>query len=480
MKRVFILIIAVFLIGPLCVFSQEKNIPALSIGSGEGKVLRGSGFKVLVGPDVKFKKQVGPDFDVYRFSYKGEYFLGAYSGDHPSFGEKFSETLVRATEKWTYVSARCHTEVEDDQSVNKECLVDWGDRGFQFPQYVHFFFNLNDREMQDRAEKMMASVQHNPVVEDTLEKPAAGTDEDSTETPKMKRGANINAVDEANHNFFQIISEQNRLLSQKDLDILSSLFKGGLDPNAHPKARKILLEKLKPYLEVHSLFEKYGKKNRQLKTLDEEYSYIGFHCGVGDSSMTPLITAVKNKDYKGVKKLIKEGADVNEMNAQRTPLSSAVFQEDQKMVDLLLMLGADINRVDKDCPNSPLHDATYRGYYLLVEHLIKKGAEINIRNYLGKTPLHLASKMGHYQTTKTLLEANPTMINLKDPDGDTALQMAFSKFTENPKKRISLIRLLLENGASPHLKNKAGKSPLDLIQVYPKIYHLVLSHSKNP
>lgn len=226
--------------------------------------MRGSGFKVLVGPDVKFKKQVGPDFDVYHFSFKGEYFLGAYSGNHPSFGEKYSETLVRATEQWTYVSARCHTEMEDDQSVHKECLVDWGDKGFQFPQFVHFFFNLKDKELQAHAEKIMASVQHNPIAEDSFEWPVAGADTDTTGTPEINRSDNINVVDNANENFFQIVSKQNRLLTQKDLGILNTLFKSGFDPNAHPETRKIFLEKLKPYLEIHALFEKYGKESRQL------------------------------------------------------------------------------------------------------------------------------------------------------------------------------------------------------------------------
>jgi ankyrin repeat protein len=659
LKNFLILTIGIFLIGPLCVFSQEKNISASLIASDGGAVMRGWGFKVLIGPDVKFEKKVGPDFDVYHFSYKGEHFLGAYSGNHPSFGGKVSETLVRATEKWTYVSARCHTEAEEDQSVNKECLVDWGDRGFQSPQFVHFFFNLSDKGMQERAEKIMASVQYDPVKQEVSEIPVPESSENLTETPEMKRqleadlqesvrrydfydavkeldyskmekfikegfdlnssrnlgepilnsaiefavrspesgdyfpvvkflvehganvdpparkhirkplgvasyignksmvkyliqkgadieasdgngetpillaaeghpnspendsvveyllkkganievhdeygrtplfwavykgypkiasllvkhGANINAVDKTNQTLFQIFSEQNRLMTERELDILKLLLENGLDINAHPETRKIFLEKLKPYLEVHSLFEKYGKKNRQSRSLGDEDGYTGFSCGVGGSSTIPLKTTVKNKDYKGVKKLLEGGADVNEIADHRTPLNSAVFQEDQKMVDLLLMFGADINRVDKDCPNTPLHDATYRGYFSLVEHLIKKGSKTNIRNYLGEIPLHLASKMGHYQTTKILLEANPTLVNLKGPDGDTALHKVLSKFTENPKKRIPLIKLLLENGDSPHLKNKAGKSPWDLTQVYPKINHLVLSHSKNP
>jgi ankyrin repeat protein len=655
LKRVFIQIIAVFLIGPLCVFAQDKN----GFVANEKIIFLADGFKVEVSPGIKAEQPpYGGDFELYHFYYEDEFLLGAYSGNFPGFGHKYSESLVKSVEQWTHVSAKCNTDIGDGKTVVKECLVDWGEMN-SFPRYVHFFFKSNNKELNARAEKIMSSVQHNPVAEDTVEKQVEESGGDSKESPKMRRywesrlaklnrsydfydavkdlnyskmkkliqegfnlnssegleepvlnstiefsvrfpekgdyfpvvkflvehgaqvdppigkygrkplgvaaytgnlsmvkyliqkgaeiegqdsfgrtpivlavrghpntqenysvvdylvkkkanieardgfgrpplflavfkgyfktaelliqsGANIHAVDKDDRNLLKILSRPSRWLTENDYDILKLLLKNGLDPNVDSEIKRSFLENLSPYLEVHSMFDKYWKENRQFQSLDNEAPLISFSCGVGGSSMTPLKTAVKNKDYKGVKKLLKEGADVNELDGQRTPLNIAIFGEDQKMVDLLLLLGADINRVDKKCPNSPLHDATYRGYYSLVEHLIKKGARPNIRNYLGEGPLHVASKMGHYQTTRILLEADLAWVNVKKPDGDTALHMVLSKFTENPQKRIPLIKLLLENGASPHLKNKAGKSPWSLIQVYPKINNLVLSHSKNP
>ena len=54
---------------------------------------------------------------------------------------------------------------------------------------------------------------------------------------------------------------------------------------------------------------------------------------------------------------------------------------------------ADINAVDKS-GNTALHYACYRNPQA-AKYLIEGGAEVNLKNGEGKTPLHQATKRGH-------------------------------------------------------------------------------------
>ena len=78
----------------------------------------------------------------------------------------------------------------------------------------------------------------------------------------------------------------------------------------------------------------------------------------------------------------------------------------------------------------PLAYAAYNGHTVIVEYLLKRGAEIDAKTENGSTALFFASRFGHIETVRTLLkhQADPTIVNDND---ETAVDWALkSKNTD--------------------------------------------------
>jgi hypothetical protein len=90
-----------------------------------------------------------------------------------------------------------------------------------------------------------------------------------------------------------------------------------------------------------------------------------------------------------------------------------------------------------------------------VKKLLEEGADPNIRDGDGNTPLHFAASKGCAEVARLLLEhgADP---NAQDKSGETPLHVAASM------GHVDVVRLLLERGADPSIRNREGKTPLDI------------------
>lgn len=97
--------------------------------------------------------------------------------------------------------------------------------------------------------------------------------------------------------------------------------------------------------------------------------------------------AVKG-DLNLIKKSISYGANVNKRWATNLPLYWASGEGQLEAVIYLLKSGADINGLSGIANRSALHEAALRGHFDVVKLLIKKGANINIRNTHKRTPLY--------------------------------------------------------------------------------------------
>ena len=93
-------------------------------------------------------------------------------------------------------------------------------------------------------------------------------------------------------------------------------------------------------------------------------------------------------------------------------------------------------------------------YYTLIDELINRGADLNLKDKDGNTALHLAVNTCDSIVIESLLEAGAN-INLKNKDGDTALHLAVVICASIVTKD------LLEAGADKTILNNNGKSPLD-------------------
>jgi len=108
------------------------------------------------------------------------------------------------------------------------------------------------------------------------------------------------------------------------------------------------------------------------------------------------------------------------------------------------------NKVDE----SPLMLAALGGHMDTVKQLVGRGADVNKP---GWAPLHYAATRGHIAVMYLLLEQN-AYIDAASPNGTTPLMMAAHYGTP------SAVKLLLESGADPLLKNQQDLSAIDFAQ----------------
>lgn len=105
----------------------------------------------------------------------------------------------------------------------------------------------------------------------------------------------------------------------------------------------------------------------------------------------------------------------------------------------------------------PLGLASYFGHLELARYLIKAGAPINSpsRNGLKAAPIQSATAAGHEKIVQMLLQlgADP---NIREGNGYTPLHAA------SQNKDIDMIHTLIYGGADLTLAGKDGKTPLDI------------------
>jgi ankyrin repeat protein len=152
-------------------------------------------------------------------------------------------------------------------------------------------------------------------------------------------------------------------------------------------------------------------------------------------------------------------------------LVDAVRRGDVQEVARLLAAGADPNVKDLD-GHTPLHIAAEQCRADLAELLLKHGADPNAKNVRGKTPLHRAVWERCGAVVELLLRhgADP---NARDADGETPLHKAVSV------SDVALVELLLRHGADPNARDKEGWTPLHQAGRV-ELVELLLKHGADP
>jgi len=170
----------------------------------------------------------------------------------------------------------------------------------------------------------------------------------------------------------------------------------------------------------------------------------------------PLHTAVQHLRFNAAERLISAGANVNQKNnTGNTPLHCAIVSDDDDVsptiVRMLLDHGADV-RVQNFVGRSALHRAVWFGLDDLIEVLLNAGADANAIDDYGNTPFHMIDRM----TVKSaeLLQGRGADFNVQNVRGLTPLHLACLK-----RKRRVIVHLV-KMGADCKVQDMFGATPL--------------------
>lgn len=110
-----------------------------------------------------------------------------------------------------------------------------------------------------------------------------------------------------------------------------------------------------------------------------------------------------------------------------------------------------VNTRDITSGDTGLHLVVQRRDVLWIRFLLQRGADPNIRNKKGITPLQLATSMGFTDGVEALIKGGAN-VNVGDQTGETPLIAAVHQ--RNPE----LVRVLLAQGADPDHNDNSGRS----------------------
>jgi ankyrin repeat protein len=148
----------------------------------------------------------------------------------------------------------------------------------------------------------------------------------------------------------------------------------------------------------------------------------------GGYYVRPLVAALAGEHIQTADLLRRNGADLHDVRGRygRTPLHAAAYSGNFEVARILIEYDpADINASD-ELWRTPLHcvsgDHTFKGSSV-IRLLLEHGADVNVQNQAGWTPLHEASFNGELEVVGVLLEHGAD-VEAKDYNGETALQIA--------------------------------------------------------
>jgi len=190
--------------------------------------------------------------------------------------------------------------------------------------------------------------------------------------------------------------------------------------------------------------------------------------GKGPSTLrpenTPLMQAIKAGDLKEVRKLIKDGADVNmKMFNGYTPLHMAAENDQPKIARELIGKGADVDVEMAGARLTPLYIAAERGYMDVIKELLRGKARV------GFFPVAVAVSAGRNEVVETLL-ANGASINDEGPNGTTLLHVAAQA------DQVEMAEWLIAHGAKVNSKDQKGNTPLSIAAGNTKMENTLQAH----
>ena len=205
-------------------------------------------------------------------------------------------------------------------------------------------------------------------------------------------------------------------------------------------------------------------------------------------SDNPLLDfdVIHNASIEEIQSLIDQGYDINEIKENKTPtFHRIVYRKRKDIILFLIEAGADVNIREPHNGDSVLHEAAYGNQPEIIQLLIDAGADIEAKNKYYARPLHYAAIYQNLDAARKLLELGADVNAVAEDDGTTVF-MSTVRSTSKPnnshyddsnidanlslgkrrKKRLAMLKLLIEYGADPHAVDNEGNNARTYI--YPK------------
>lgn len=160
---------------------------------------------------------------------------------------------------------------------------------------------------------------------------------------------------------------------------------------------------------------------------------------------TPLHVATFARQREAIRALVQAGADINLLESDRYDgVTIAAVADDEETLRVLLSLGASAKQVTSRYDGTALIAAAHLGHVGVVRQLIAAGAPLDHVNNLHWTAAIEAVVLGdggarHTATLKALVDAGAN-VQLADRHGKTPLELATARGYE------SMVRLLTSAG----------------------------------
>lgn len=198
-----------------------------------------------------------------------------------------------------------------------------------------------------------------------------------------------------------------------------------------------------------------------------------------------FLNLIKAGDLKNAKEILDHTKDLN-VNVQDMNKDTALHilsipvaikavkekVEEEKRADNNIQLNRHLTVKDQVIGNAPKahvavkRDKTMVGFVpdfrmeiadkvAIVQAILERMADSNIKNNEGKTPLHLAAMYGNTQVAKALLKHGAD-VNIQDAKGNTPAHYA------TQKNHQDITSLLIEKGADLHLTNNEGREVIKM------------------